>query len=156
VLGYNALLAEEYYADSAATIEDSRITFIPKETFLNVLRGSAVLSNRLLKALAHEFSLYINGITNLATKTVRQRLAFNLLMLEEKFKVPGKRDDEIEINMSRADLANIVGTAKETLVRLLRDFRNKGLIEANGQAILIRNRKAMFVEANVNGQTFNT
>lgn len=152
VLGYHALLAGEYYFDSAATIEDSHITFIPKEAFLKVLGNSALLSNRLLKALGHEFSLYINGITNLATKTVRERLAFNLLILEEKFKVPESHNDSVEITISRTDLASMVGTAKETVVRLLREFKDKGLIKTNGIGVTIKNRKAMHAEANLIAQ----
>jgi CRP-like cAMP-binding protein len=152
LLGYHALLGEEYYPDSAATIEDAEITFIPKENFLRVLRNSTVLSNRLLKALGHEFSLLINSITNLATKTVRERLAFNLLILEEKFKKPEKPNAPSEINMSRTDLANMVGTAKETLVRLLHDFKSDGLIESSGRIIRITNRKAIIKEANLMGQ----
>jgi CRP-like cAMP-binding protein len=152
LLGYHALLGEEYYPDSAATIEDSEITFIPKENFLQVLRNSTALSNRLLKALGHEFSLFINSITNLATKTVRERLAFNLLILEEKFKTPGKPSVASDINMSRTDLANMVGTAKETLVRLLQDFKHDELIESNGRIIRITNRKGIITEANLMGQ----
>jgi CRP-like cAMP-binding protein len=155
VLGYHALLADEYYYDSAATIEESCITFIPKEAFLKVLRGSAVLSNRLLQALGHEFSLYINGITNLATRTVRERLAYSLLILEDKFRMPGTRASQIEINISRADLASMVGTAKETVVRLLTDFKNQNLIEARGLGLIIKNRKAMFREANLSGQSLD-
>jgi CRP-like cAMP-binding protein len=152
LLGYHALLGEEYYPDSAATIDNSEITFIPKEDFLHVLRSSTVLSNGLLKALGHEFSLFINNITNLATKSVRERLAFNLLILEEKFKIPEKPNVPSEINMSRTDLANIVGTAKETLVRLLHDFKRDGLIESNGRIIRITNRKGIIKEANLMGQ----
>jgi len=152
LLGYHALLGEEYYPDSAATIEDSEITFIPKESFLLVLRSSPALSNALLKALGHEFSLFINSITNLATKTVRERLAFNLLILEEKFKVLSKPNMPSEINMSRTDLANMVGTAKETLVRLLQEFKRDNLIEANGRIIRITNRKGIIKEANMMGQ----
>lgn len=152
LLGYHALLGEEYYPDSAATIEDSEITFIPKENFLHVLKSSPALSNSLLKALGHEFSLFINSITNLATKTVRERLAFNLLILEEKFKIPTKPDVPSEINMSRTDLANMVGTAKETLVRLLQEFKRDKLIEANGRIIRITNRKGIIKEANMMGQ----
>src|SRR5688572_16688007 len=153
LLGYHALLGEEYYPDSAATIEESEITFIPKENFLLVLRNSTVLSNSLLKALGHEFSLFINSITNLATKTVRERLAFNLLILEEKFKTPEKPNVSSEINMSRTDLANMVGTAKETLVRLLHDFKRDELIESNGRIIRITNRKGIIKEANLMGQS---
>ncbi len=152
LLGYHALLGEEYYPDSAATIEDSEITFIPKENFLLVLRSSPTLSNALLKALGHEFSLFINSITNLATKTVRERLAFNLLILEEKFKILTKPNTPSEINMSRTDLANMVGTAKETLVRLLQEFKKDRLIESNGRIIRITNRKGIIKEANMMGQ----
>lgn len=152
LLGYHALLSEEFYPDSAATLEDSEITFIPKETFLHVLHHSTTLSNKLLKALGHEFSLFINSITNLATKSVRERLAFNLLLLEEKYKDPENPDAVSEINMSRTDLANMVGTAKETLVRLLQEFKRDSLIESNGRIIRIINRKGIIKEANMIGQ----
>lgn len=151
LLGYHALLSEEYYPDSAATIEDSEITFIPKDSFLQVLRTSTVLSNTLLKALGHEFSLFINNITNLATKTVRERLAFNLLILDEKFKASDKPNMPNEINMSRTDLANMVGTAKETLVRLLQEFKSTGLIKKTDRTIVILNRKGIIKEANLMG-----
>jgi CRP-like cAMP-binding protein len=152
LLGYHALLGEDYYPDSAATIEDSEITFIPKESFLTVLKHSTILSNRLLKALGHEFSLFINSITNLATKTVRERLAFALLVLEEKFKKSGKVNAAIEISMSRTDLANMVGTAKETLVRLLQEFKRSGLIVTTSKTIRITNRKGIINLANLMGQ----
>jgi len=151
LLGYHALLGEDYYPDSAATIENSEITFIPKDEFLKLLRSSTVLSNGLLKALGHEFSLFINSITNLATKTVRERLAFNLLILEEKFKTPNDPTIPSEIVMSRSDLANMVGTAKETLVRLLHEFKDDKLIETTGKSIRIVNRKGMIKEANLMG-----
>jgi CRP-like cAMP-binding protein len=154
LLGYHALLGEEFYPDSAATIEDSQITFIPKDNFLKVLRSSTVLSNTLLKALGHEFSLFINSFTNLATRSVRERLAFNLLMLDEKFKSPGQTGTGSEIKLSRTDLANMVGTAKETLVRLLQDFRQAGLIEKTDKIIRIIDRKAMIKEANLMGLNY--
>ncbi|MBL0745730.1 Crp/Fnr family transcriptional regulator [Chryseolinea lacunae] len=151
LLGYHALLSEEYYPDSAATLEDAEITFIPKENFLSVIRNSTILSNTLLKALGHEFSLFINSITNLATKTVRERLAFNLLILDEKYKNPAMTETPSDINLSRTDLANMVGTAKETLVRLLQEFVGAGLIEKADRSIRIVDRKGMIKEANLRG-----
>jgi len=151
LLGYHALLGEEFYPDSAATIEDAEITFIPKESFLSVLRSSTVLSNTLLKALGHEFSLFINSITNLATKSVRERLAFNLLILDEKFKSPDQPGQASDIHLSRTDLANMVGTAKETLVRLLQEFKQGGLIEKTDKMIRIIDRKGVIKEANLTG-----
>lgn len=151
LLGYHALLGEELYPDSAATTVDSEITFIPKESFLKVLRSSTVLSNTLLKALGHEFSLFINNITNLATKSVRERLAFNLLLLDEKFRTPDQENIHNEITLSRTDLANMVGTAKETLVRLLQEFTKAGLIVKTATSVRIINRKGLIKEANLMG-----
>ncbi len=148
LLGYHAVLSEENYPDSAATIEDSEITFIPRENFTAVLQSSSLLSNKLLKTLGHEFSVFINSITNLATKSVRERVALNLLILDERFRKDERPDLPADINLSRADLANMVGTAKETLVRLLQQFKREGLIESSGRVIRILNRKAIIREAN--------
>lgn len=155
LLGYHALLSEEHYPDSAATIEEAEITFIPKENFLHVLRNSTALSNTLLKALGHEFSLFINSITNLATKSVRERLAFTLLILDEKFKSSDHPGKASQINLSRTDLANMVGTAKESLVRLLQEFKRAGLIEKTDKTIRIIDRKGVIKEANLMGLSKN-
>ena len=150
LLGYHALLGEEHYPDSAAAIEDSRITFIPKDSFLKVLRNSSALSNTLLKALGREFSLFINSITNLATKSARERLAINLLILEEKFQPEGRTNGS-DISLSRTDLANMVGTATETLVRLLQEFAKAGFIQKTEKTIRIIDRKGLVREANLSG-----
>lgn len=150
LLGYHAVLAEERYPDSTAALTVSEITFFPRESFLQALSHSSALSNRLLKALAHEFSLFINTFTTLATKTVRERLAFNLLLLEEKFK-SAATTDPVEIQLSRTDMANMIGTAKETLVRLLKDFKQKKLIQTTSASIRIINREGIIREANLMG-----
>jgi CRP-like cAMP-binding protein len=151
LLGYHALLSEEYYPDTAATIEDSQLTFIAKDNFLKVLNGSSALSNRLLKALGHEFIVFINNITNLASKSVRERLAWNLLLLDEKFKDPENINLPSEIILSRADLANMIGTAKETLVRLLQEFKATKLIETNGKSIRILDKPGVIKAASLMG-----
>lgn len=151
LLGYHALLGEVLYPDSAGTIEDSLITFVPKENFLTVLHQSTALSNNLLKALGREFTHFINSITNLATKSVRERLAINLLILDDKFKSGDRAKMPSVINLSRADLANMVGTATETLVRLLHEFQDAGLIKKTEKAISILDRPGVIKEANLGG-----
>jgi CRP-like cAMP-binding protein len=149
LLGYHALLSDEHYADSAATIDLADITFIPKDAFLTVVHRSNAFSNSLLKALGHEFSLYLNYINNLGTRTVRERLALNLLLLEDKFHSGIGLATEIFI--SRTDLANMVGTAKETLVRLLLDFTTAGLISKTDRSIVILDKHGIIREANLRG-----
>jgi CRP-like cAMP-binding protein len=74
-----------------------------------------------------------------------------LLLLDEKFKSSHQLNATSDINLSRADLANIAGTAKESLVRLLQDFKRAGLIEKTNKTIRIIDRNGMIREANLMG-----
>lgn len=137
LIGYHAILAEEHYPDSAAALEESTISFIPKEDFLLALQQSSVLSRRLLKTLSHEFAVLANSLTLFAQRSVRERLALQLIVLREKYKVNFQPGQLIEINMSRDDLANLVGTARENVVRELSELKEAGIIETKGRKIIV-------------------
>jgi CRP-like cAMP-binding protein len=138
LIGYHAILADDRYPDSAAVLEDSAIAFIPKEDFLQVLRTSDVLSGRLLKTLSHEFAVLVNSLSMLAHKSVRERLAHQLIVLREKYKLNFQPGMPVEINMSRDDLSNLVGTARENVVRVLTEFKKMGILETKGRKIIVR------------------
>ena len=137
LFGYPALLSEDPYTHSTAAMEDSVIGFVPKNDFLNILHQSTSLSGKLLKNLSHEFGVLVNGISTFAHRTVRERLALCLLILGDKYKTGNEVDQPTVINLKREDLANMVGTAVETLVRLIHDFKIEGLIETKGRKITI-------------------
>jgi CRP-like cAMP-binding protein len=139
LLGYHALISGEKYSDSAATLEESTVSFIPREDFLIAVKLSPVLSNRLLKSLSHEFGVLVNGIAVFAQRTVRERLALSLILLRDKYKKESDDDKPVELTLSRDDLAKFVGTARETLVRLLHDFKGDRLIAINGRKITLTN-----------------
>ena len=141
LLGYSALLCNETYPDSASTIEASKLGFIPKDAFLRILSQSGELMMSLLSSLSHEFSVLVNSVTVFANMSVRERLALTLLILSEKFKK--KESSDAEIILSRVDLANMVGTAVETLVRLLHDLKKEKVIETNGKTIKILKTKEL-------------
>lgn len=149
LLGYSALLSEEAYPDSAATLEDSVVGFISREVFLKLLSQSPAMSLRLLKNLSHEFGVLVNTIASFAHKSVRERLALSLLILKDKFEDIKAPEKPTEINLSREDLANIVGTAVETLVRVLHNFKDEGLIETQGRKIRIINENQLIKEADL-------
>jgi CRP-like cAMP-binding protein len=149
IFGYPAVLSDEPFPDSAVALEDSIIAFIPKEDFLKLLAESTVLASKLLKNLSHKFGVLENIIVAFAHKTVRERLALSLLILIEKFNDNSKDHKKTDIILSRDDLANFVGTAVETLVRLLREFKDEGLIETEGKKIRVLNIKKMLQIANV-------
>src|SRR5579872_1381436 len=111
LIGYHALLSEERYPDSASALEESVIAFVPKEDFLQVLNTSKVLSQRLLKLLSHEFTVFANSVTFFARRSVRERLATQLVVMREQYKENYEPGMEVEINLSRDDLASMAGTA---------------------------------------------
>ena len=137
LLGYHAVLSEDRYPDFAAALEESRIAFIPKEDFLEVLEHSEVLSRRLLKTLSHEFAVLANSLTLFAQKSVRERLATQLIVIREKYKVNFHPGMPVEINMSRDDLASLAGTVRENVVRILTEFKQAGIIQTQGRRIIV-------------------
>lgn len=148
LIGYHALLAGERYPDSAATLEESRIAFIPKEDFLQVLESSKTLSQWLLKTLSHEFSVFANSVALFAQKNVRERLAMQLILMREKYKENFSPGMAVEINLSREDLASLVGTARENIVRMLKDFKQEGILTTKGRKIIITDVQKLLVAAN--------
>jgi len=138
LIGYHAILSEDRYPDSAAAIEESCIAFIPKEDFLAALDQSPILNKRLLKTLSHEFAVLANSLSMFAQKSVRERLALQLVVLREKYKVNFKPGMPVEINMGREDLASLVGTGRENVVRALSEFKESGILETKGRKIIIK------------------
>lgn len=138
LIGYHAVLAEDRYPDSAAALEESVIAFIPRNSFLDVLKCSEILNKRLLKTLSHEFAVLVNSVSLFAQKSVRERLALQLIVMREKYKANFSPGMLVEINMTRDDLANIVGTARENVVRLLTEFKEKGIVETKGRKIIVQ------------------
>jgi len=148
LIGYHALITGGRYFDSAAALESSRLQFIPKKNFLLLLEQSLVFNRRILATLAYEFEVLANGLSILSQKTVRERLALQLIVMREKYKSDAAPGLPVEINLSRADLSNVVGTARENVVRLLSDFRQEGILETKGRRIIIRDVKKLIAIAN--------
>jgi CRP-like cAMP-binding protein len=148
LLGYHAILSGDNYPDSAAVLENSIITFIPKEDFLDAINQSDELNRRLLKTLSHEFAVLANGLTMFAQKSVRERLALQLIVIREKYKVDFEPGMPVEINMSRDDLASLVGTARENVVRMLSEFKEEGTVETKGRKIIVLDVKKLIKIAN--------
>ncbi len=148
LLGYHAILAQGRYPDFAAALEESVIGFIPKEDFLDALAQSPLLNSRLLKTLSHEYAVLANSITLFSKKSVRERLALQLIVLREKYKDHFKPGMPVEINMGRDDLASLVGTARENVVRILTEFKEDGILDTKGRRIIVNNVNKLIAIAN--------
>jgi len=143
--GYSSDLSESRYGDTAVAIENSIISFISVKDFNEVLKDSSSFSRLLLKSLSHEFNVLANLIAVLSQRTVRERVALNLLILHDKYKVD---DVATYIMLSRSDLANMAGTVVETLARVLHDFKHDELISTDGRKIQLLNIERLIQVAN--------
>lgn len=136
VIGFRAMFSGDPYKVSATSLEDGHICFISKDNFLDMIDSNTALRNLVMKELSKELGDRAQFITNLAQKSVRERLAFTLLLLQNVY-------GEEPINLSREDMANFVGTATETLIRLLKDFKEEGLIEVQTRKLTIIDREGL-------------
>jgi CRP/FNR family transcriptional regulator len=148
-LGYRALLSEEHYGATATVLEDAKICFIPREQFFEVLQRNPVFMRKVVKAICHEMGIMEEKMAELAHKSVRERLAANLLMLKETYGMEGEGSELIDLALSREDLASIVGTATETVIRLLSEFKADGLISFEGKKIRVLNAKKLAKRADL-------
>lgn len=143
LLGYKSLISEQLYGLTAEAIDDCILCFIPKEDFLSLLRPGSNFYMDLLQAVCRETGALSSKMTEMAQRSVRQRLALALLMLKDTYGLEQEESGEIEINLTREDLANIIGTATESLIRLLNDFKKEGLIETTGRKIRVLNSEML-------------
>lgn len=148
VIGYRAMLSEEPLSASAASLEnDTTICFIPQDQILSMITQNPNFNFKLLKMLSHELGEAAKVITDLAQKPVRERLAETLLILKNTFDVDN--DKIIQVKLSREELANIVGTATESVIRLLSEFKKDKIIALEGRDIKLLNIPELTRIANV-------
>ncbi len=142
VIGYRALLAGETYRASAIALEDTVVGFVPKKIFYDILQSSPEISMGMMKLLSQDLDQSESKRVDIATKTVRERLAEVLLLLNETY---GTLEDgkTLNINISRDDLAGMVGAATEVLIRQLAKFKEEGLVETKGRRIGVLNPEAL-------------
>lgn len=147
VLGYRSLISGEPYSGTAAVMEDATVCFIPKRTFFEFLHTNSDLSSQMMQLLSHDLKEAESRLTALAQKPVRERMAEALLMLYEFYGTDA--DGNINAVISREDIANIVGTATETTIRILSDFKSEKIIELIGKRIKVSNHPGLLKTAHV-------
>jgi CRP-like cAMP-binding protein/CheY-like chemotaxis protein len=134
-LGYLALLEESPFNDSAAALEDSEVCLIPKEDFYALVYKNAEVSRKFIKMLSDDLLEKEEKLVKLAYNSVRKRVAEALITLYNRYKKDG--ETAFSMNISREDLANLAGTAQETAIRTLSDFKDEKLVEIKGGTISI-------------------
>lgn len=150
LLGIRALMGGRKYSASATTLEESVVCYIDQKTFFKLSTKYPDISHCVMTLICALLEEAESKMTSLAQKPVRERLAECLLLLDEMFNKPGgcRVGDEHSILLTREDLANIVGTATETVIRLLSEFKEERLIDTEGRKIILLDREGLKKTAN--------
>ena len=141
-IGYTSLLNDKRYHVSAAVIEDAAVAFIPRQDFLDIFGTDSHVAQHFTHLLCRDLIETEQRLVAQAYQPVRGRLAEALLSLDGLYE---KEDGEEEsfISLSRHDLASLLGTAKETVIRLLSEFKSENLITTDGQLISVLNPQGL-------------
>jgi CRP-like cAMP-binding protein len=141
-LGHIALLEGTVYKDTAEALEETELAVIPKENFDELVNNNPDVAKKFIQLLAKNVSDKENQLLGLAYNSLRKKVANALLTLKQKYQE--KKDEKFIIDISRESLATIAGTATESLIRTLSDFRNEKLIDIKNGRITILNEKKLF------------
>jgi len=146
LLGQRSMISDEPVNLSAIALEDMEVCFIPKSEIMGLFTQNNNFSMNVMKAICGDLKEADDHMVNMAQKTVKERLAETLLYLKDTF---GTNDDKsLKTQLSREELASMIGTATESCIRLLSDFNKNGLIEIKGKKIYLKDISKLKREAN--------
>jgi len=136
LLGQRSIISDEPVNLSAIALEDMEVCFIPKSEIMGFFDKNNQFSMNVMKTICGDLREADLHSVNMAQKTVKERLAETLLYLADTF---GKNEDNsLKVQLSREELASMIGTATESCIRLLSDFNKLGLIELAGKKIILK------------------
>ncbi|NKI25299.1 Crp/Fnr family transcriptional regulator [Arenibacter sp. 6A1] len=135
VLGQRSVIVEEISNLSAVALNDMEACFIPKNAIVNTLNTNPNFAVEVLRHMAHDLKEADDVIVNMSQKTVKQRVAEAFIYLKNNF--GEDKDGYLALTLSREDIANVVGTASESVIRIISEFKKKGLIKTFGKKVAI-------------------
>ena len=147
-MGFRSTITRERACTTAKVLEDAYISFVHTDTVLEFVKHNGTFALELLQIACKELGEANDYITDIAQKTVRERLAEVLIHLRKDFDLDNEK--YLQITLTREELANMVGTATESVIRLLSEFKQDGLIELQGRKIKILDEKMLFKIGNMN------
>lgn len=138
LLGQRSMISDEPVNLTAIALEDMQVCFIPKSDVMNLFNDNNKFSLNVMRSVCGDLKEADDHMVSLAQKNVKQRLAETLLYLETTFGT--NSDGSLHIQLSREELAGMIGTATESCIRLLSEFNKLGFIALNGKKISITDK----------------
>ncbi|AYN03273.1 MULTISPECIES: Crp/Fnr family transcriptional regulator [unclassified Flavobacterium] len=141
LLGQRSMISNEPANLSAKALDDMEVCFIPKSEIITFFNQNNQFSMNVMKTICEDLKDSDNHTVSLAQKTVKSRLAETLLYLYDTF--GENKDKTLKIQLSRDELASMIGTATESCIRLLSDFKKLEVIDLIGKKIVLKNFSAL-------------
>ncbi|MDO4228678.1 MAG: Crp/Fnr family transcriptional regulator [Capnocytophaga sp.] len=141
ILGQRSVIARDPVNLTATALTDIEACFVPKEEIFSFFANNIDFSIEIFRNVCDELKKADNAIVDLAQKTVKQRLADTLLFLENNFGTDPQ--GYINLQLSREEIGNMIGSATESLIRMLSDFAKNNWIETRAKRIKILNKRQL-------------
>jgi CRP-like cAMP-binding protein len=149
ILGHRSLFTEEDYGKTATAMEDTEVCFIDKKYILGLIEKNPSVALNIINKLSRDMGTAENKLSSLHQKNVRERLAELLLSLKATHGIKENGRFRIDLKLTREEMATMIGTANETLIRFMTEFKDAGIIEQEGKTIFITNEEELLDWANI-------
>lgn len=151
ILGHRSLFTQDHYSATATAMEDAEVCFIDKKYIMKVIEKEPTVSLNIINKLSKDMGAAEERISSLHQKNVRERLAELILILKESH---GQKMEDgtyrLNLKLTREEMATMIGTANETLIRFMTEFKHEGMIGQDGKTIIVLNEEKLIEWANLN------
>jgi len=150
ILGHRSLFTDDNYTATATAMEDTEVCFIDKKFIVQLIKNQPTVAFNIINKLSRDMGVAEKKLTSLHQKNVRERLAELLVSLKVSHGTKEGTRYRIDLKLTREEMATMIGTANETLIRFMTEFKDAGIIEQEGKVIYILNEEELLNWANIN------
>lgn len=143
VLGHQNIFSQDNYTSTATVIEEAMVCFMDRNYMVKLIESQPSIAINIIKKLSNEVNLTENQSAAMSHKNVRERLAELLLYLKETYGVQEDNRVRLNIKLTREEMASMIGTANETVIRFISELRDDGIVEQEGKIIFIVDNKRL-------------
>lgn len=149
ILGHRSLFTDEDFGKTATAMEDTEVCFIDKKYILSLIEKNPSVALNIINKLSRDMGNAETKLSSLHQKNVRERLAELLLSLKATHGVKENNRWRIDLKLTREEMATMIGTANETLIRFMTEFKDAGIIEQEGKVLYIKDEEELLNWANI-------
>jgi CRP-like cAMP-binding protein len=147
IIGYRSVISNEPACATTQVLKEATLCQVPTDLLIGLIKTNGNFAVELIKLTCKELGEANSYLTDIAQKTVKERLAEILVHLDQEFGTGP--DGNLGISLTREELSNVVGTATESIIRLLSEFKSEGLIGLQGRKIKILDKPGLMSIANI-------